>query len=54
MPIIGLAHNLIPSIADIESTKKVKAALNLIDVKLYDHFIITEHGWSSLYIQGRL
>lgn len=54
-----LAHNhpsgnLVPSIADIESTKKVKAALNLIDVKLYDHYIITVYGWSSLYIQGRL
>jgi len=54
-----LAHNhpsgnLTPSIADIESTKKVKAALNLIDVKLYDHFIITEYGWSSIYMQGRL
>lgn len=54
-----LAHNhpsgnLTPSIADIESTKKVKAALTLIDVKLYDHFIISEYGWSSIYMQGRL
>jgi len=54
-----LAHNhpsgnLTPSIADIETTKQIKAALNLIDVKLHDHFIITVHGWSSLYAQGVL
>ena len=52
-----LAHNhpsgnLTPSISDIETTKQIKAALNLIDVKLYDHFIITEYGWSSMYMQG--
>ena len=54
-----LAHNhpsgnVTPSIADIETTKQIKAALNLIDVKLYDHYIITMYGWSSIYIQGRL
>lgn len=54
-----LAHNhpsgnVTPSIADIETTKQIKAALNLIDVKLYDHFIITEYGWSSMYMQGCL
>ena len=54
-----LAHNhpsgnLTPSISDIETTKQIKAALNLIDVKLNDHFIVTEYGWSSMYIQRRL
>lgn len=49
-----LSGNLTPNIADIETTKQIKAALNLIDVKLNDHFIITMYGWSSLYIQGRL
>ena len=42
-----IAHNhpsgsLRPSEADIAITKKIKNALNLIDVKLLDHLIISE------------
>lgn len=48
-----VAHNhpfgsLRPSKADIAITKKIKNALNLIDVKLLDHLIISEGGYSSI------
>ena len=51
-----VAHNhpsgfLEPSDADKAITKKLKKALNLIDVKLLDHLIISEHGYVSINIE---
>lgn len=48
-----VAHNhpsgfLEASDADIAVTKKLKKALNLIDVKLLDHLIISEGGYLSI------
>jgi DNA repair protein RadC len=48
-----VAHNhpsgiLQPSDADITFTKKLKKALQLIDVKLLDHLIISESGYLSI------
>lgn len=55
-----LAHNhpsgnLQPSRADEEITAKIKAALNMIDIKLYDHIIVTEDaGYYSFSDEGML
>jgi DNA repair protein RadC len=54
-----IAHNhpsgkLEPSDMDLKITKKVKAALDLIDVKLLDHFIVTENGYYSFAEEGDL
>jgi DNA repair protein RadC len=51
-----VAHNhpsrhLEPSDADIGITKKLKKALNLIDVKLLDHLIICESGYRSIDVE---
>jgi DNA repair protein RadC len=48
-----VAHNhpsgfLEPSDSDIAITRKLKRALNLIDVKLLDHLIISKYGYKSL------
>ena len=40
--------NLNPSDADIELTKKIKAAGELLDIKLLDHIIITDESYASL------
>lgn len=44
--------NLNPSDQDEVITQKTKAALELIEVKLLDHFIITENGYYSFAEQG--
>jgi DNA repair protein RadC len=54
-----IAHNhpsgkLEPSDIDIKVTKKIKAALDLIDVKLLDHFIVTESGYYSFAAEEHL
>jgi DNA repair protein RadC len=54
-----IAHNhpsgkLEPSDMDIKITKKIKAALDLIDVKLLDHFIIMQNGYYSFAVEGDL
>lgn len=46
-----IAHNhpsgdSTPSDADIDTTKKVKAALRLVDIQLFDHIIIGERNHS--------
>jgi len=46
---IILTHNhpsgvIIPSKADIQLTKKIVKAGNLLDIKVLDHIIITPHG----------
>lgn len=52
-----MAHNhpsgeLIPSDSDKNVTSKIKEALDLIDVKLLDHFIISISGYYSFAEQG--
>ena len=40
--------NLLPSNEDIKITKKVKNALELLDIKLLDHIIFTTMGYTSM------
>lgn len=52
-----LVHNhptgdLEPSKADIALTKRARKALNLIDVKLVDHFIISDKDGFSMFEHG--
>lgn len=56
---IILAHNhpggvLQPSNLDDDLTKKIKNAAELMDIKLYDHLIITTEGFYSYADEGRL
>jgi len=46
--------NLQPSNADIEITKKIKIAGELLDVKVLDHLIITETNYYSFVDEGIL
>lgn len=41
-----------PSVADIRMTEKLKAALDLIDVRLLDHIIVSPTGATSLAERG--
>ena len=53
--IIGHNHpsgNLNPSNADIQLTKKVRDAGNMLDIRLLDHIIITNNGYYSLADEG--
>ena len=43
-----------PSNADKVITEKIKLALELIDVKLIEHIIITEDGYYSFSDEGEL
>lgn len=52
-----LAHNhpsgnLKPSRADISITDKMKSAGLLLDIKVLDHLIISEHGYYSFADEG--
>lgn len=54
-----LAHNhpsgnLKPSLADIDITKKIKKAGELLEIKLLDHLIITMEGYYSFADEGNL
>lgn len=54
---IIIAHNhpsgnLKPSSADIDLTKKIKAAGELLDIKLLDHLIITDESFISFTEEG--
>ena len=56
---IILCHNhpsgtLKPSLADINITKKVQKAAELMDIKLLDHLIITEDSYLSFADDGIL
>lgn len=56
---IILAHNhpsgqLKPSSQDINITKKVKNALELLDIKVLDHIILTAEGYYSLADNGEV
>ena len=55
--IIGHNHpsgNLVPSQADINITKKIKAAAALLDVKLLDHLILGGNSYYSFADEGML
>ncbi len=39
--------NLKPSDNDIAITKKIKDALNILDIQLYDHVLLTKEGYFS-------
>lgn len=52
-----IAHNhpsgkLTPSVADVEMTKRLKAALKTLDVDLLDHLILTTDSYYSLKDNG--
>jgi len=52
-----LAHNhpsgnLRPSNADIQLTKKIKEAGNILDISVLDHLIVTKDGYYSLADEG--
>jgi len=54
-----VAHNhpsgkLEPSNNDLKTTRKLKKALKLIDITLWDHLIITEAGYLSIAVKGML
>ena len=56
---IILAHNhpsgnRTPSQADIDLTKKVKAAGNFLEIALLDHLIILPEGYYSLADEGHI
>lgn len=44
--------NLIPSLADKNFTEKAKKALDLLDIKVLDHIILTEHSFYSFADEG--
>jgi len=43
-----------PSISDIDITATIKAALNLIDVRLLDHLVVASHRVVSLAERGQI
>ena len=43
-----------PSRADVDITQRVKQALNLIDVKILDHFVVGKKGTTSFAERGIL
>ncbi|MDB4443261.1 JAB domain-containing protein [Saprospiraceae bacterium] len=56
---IVLAHNhpsgnISPSSHDIELTKKIKEAGELLDIKVLDHIIVTKNGYYSFADHGML
>jgi DNA repair protein RadC len=56
---IIIAHNhpsgnLKPSILDIETTRRIKEAGKLLEIKLLDHLILTSSGYMSLMDNGYL
>ena len=56
---VVVCHNhpsgkLQPSNADIELTKKIKRAGEMLDIKLLDHLIITEKAYFSFVDEGVL
>ena len=46
--------NLNPSRDDLSITKKIKAALDAVDIAFHDHLIIAGDGWYSLSDNGLL
>ena len=55
-PKIILIHNhpsgnLMPSRSDIEFTKKIKQASEILGVQILDHIIISENGYTSIFYE---
>ena len=55
-PKIILIHNhpsgnLLPSQSDIEFTKKIKNASEILGIQMLDHIIITENGYTSIFYE---
>ena len=55
--VVVLAHNhpsglAIPSDADIETTRKVAAALSAVDVQLADHIVVADEDYVSMVQSG--
>ena len=46
--------NLEPSASDLQITKKIKDALNLVEINLLDHLIITSKSFYSFADEGKL
>lgn len=46
--------NLKPSKADIEITEKLRQAANLLDIKVFDHIIVSNEGFFSFAEEGIL
>ena len=44
--------NLQPSKADIEITEKIKMAGQLLEIKLFDHIIVSSEGYYSFADEG--
>lgn len=54
-----VAHNhpsgpLTPSSADVEATKQIKQAGQIVGIELLDHIIFNRHGYYSFLEEGRL
>lgn len=49
-----LSGNLQPSRADERLTKTLKEALELVDIKVLDHLIVSCNGWKSMADAGML
>ncbi|MGL5122827.1 MAG: JAB domain-containing protein [Fusobacteriaceae bacterium] len=46
--------NIMPSKADIDITKNMKKILNMVDIKLLDHIIVTKEAYFSFLEEGLL
>lgn len=46
--------NLKPSSADIQTTKKVKDAAEILELKIFDHIIVSNEGYYSFADEGML
>ena len=54
-----LSHNhpsgrLVPSLADLELTKKLVAGGKLLDISVLDHLIVTPYGYYSFADEGKI
>ena len=54
---VALTHNhlsgiILPSVADVDSTKALKAALSVVDIELDDHIIVANDEYISL-LEGK-
>ena len=50
--LFNLSQSAYPSDTDINLTAKIKSALNLLDVKVVDHLIITDSDYCSFADEG--
>jgi len=46
--------NLKPSVSDIELTRKINQAAKCMDIRLFDHIILTEHSYYSFNDEGQI